>query len=111
MGTSMQNINPDIPEVLDSDDFCCARLVTYLLEGKLAFAYNSSIRELQIYNKHYQWVHRIDFCPFCGEERPKSLYNEWCQAIIEVIGEVAFERGESFPEEFDDDRWWKTRNL
>ena len=97
--------NPDIPKNLNRQDFCCDDLFEFLLEGKLALAYSDQFRELQMFNKHYQWVQTLHFCPWCGQKRPASLHDEWIKRIEEGGVEIS-EDGE-VPSPYNSDKWWK----
>ncbi len=104
-------MNPDVPPDIDQRDFCCERLFEVLMEGKLAFAYDRQIRELQVFNKGNQWVQRIDYCPFCGTKRPSSLASEW-EARLEAYGNSKiFEDDSIIPEDLRSDVWWKKEGL
>ena len=47
---------------------------------------------------------QIDFCPWCGRRLPASLRSKWFDEL-ERRGIDPVVR-ESWPEEFDDERWW-----
>lgn len=100
--------NPDIPEDLHANDVCCRALFDFLIEGRLALAYDASTRSLKIFNKHYQWVQEIKYCPFCGS-RQQSLAQEWEEALNELLGPDFTDS--DVPAEFQSDAWWRNRNL
>ena len=101
-------MNPDVPPDIAREDFCCDRLFDALHQLDL---HDNQIRELQVFNKGYQWVQRIDFCPFCGTKRPSSLAEEWTSRLDALDDARVWEDDTRIPEHLRSDAWWKKENL
>ena len=57
---------------------------------------------------------RIKFCPWCGSQLPKYLYDEWERILTQEYGiqtPSAHMDDEDFPPEFLTEEWWKKRGL
>lgn len=101
--------NPDIPKNLKDISLCCDELKRVLLQGQAALAYNDEIRELQIFNKCYQWIIPIGYCPFCGSQQPDSLANRWEEELANLLGPDYSD--EDIPSEFLSSLWWRSRGI
>ena len=55
----------------------------------------------------------LKYCPWCGIELPKNLWNEWHDEIEKLGFELPLESADydKIPEEYMTDEWWKKRGL
>ena len=90
--TELPHACDDMREVLESEES--------------ALAYNPRFRDYSIAYIDSDSVQIIDYCPFCGAKLPDSLRDEWFDRL-EALG---FDDPwvDDIPEEFRDDRWWRT---
>lgn len=58
--------------------------------------------------------HLLTYCPFCGVELPSDLRGERYEELTKLgydDDHPIWENDSLLPEEFQDDRWWKSRGL
>ena len=90
--------------------FCCDDMETHVENGEIAVRYFARFREYGIgYVDDPDTVVLITHCPWCGEELPESLRDEWYEAIDELRLEPDAE--DEIPPEFLCDDWWLNRDL
>jgi len=90
----------------------CGRLEYFLKEGKVLIDYSPRFREYSIKLKSGRAIQNIYYCPWCGDELPKSLGDEWFDELEALGFDDPFEQSDSdpnFPKEYLTDEWWKKR--
>ncbi len=88
--------------------FCCHALEQLCIEEEYPIHYNPKLREfgLDILDGGSS-IQLISFCPCCGKQLPRSLRNDWFQAVEDA----GFDPIESvdIPQEFNSDEWWQKK--
>ena len=83
----------------------CLELTTAVEAGDLPLVYSPKFREFGIaYTDGGSSFLLITFCPFCGEQLPGSLRDEWFDALEQLGLEP---EDPAVPEVFGSDRWWR----
>lgn len=95
------------------EDHCCDRLFEQIRYDDY-LKYDGVFREYFILGR-YPWVDCFLFCPFCANNFPESLGDEWeveLKKALEIPAEeIAGKMNLSIPLEFRTDRWWNDRGL
>ncbi|MBB3043122.1 hypothetical protein KM427_05585 [Nocardioides sp. LMS-CY] len=85
----------------------CPQMRTFIEDSRLPIGYTDRFREywIELVAGH-RALQVIEFCPWCGAELPRSLRDEYFDALepLEVdIGTAVDE----LPAEYRDDTWWR----
>jgi hypothetical protein len=94
--------------------FCCDTLKWYSIREEADFLrIDLATRSFTL--KIEKAVHTgIKFCPWCGSQLPKYLYDEWERILTQEYGiqtPSAHMDDDGFPPEFLTEEWWKKRGL
>jgi len=92
-------------ELLVQNDNCCEVFGRALYDGIIHYdpairSYYITVRE----DEETRVRQEIWFCPWCASKLPKSLRNEWFDAL-EKMGIDPME--DEIPAEYRDETWWK----
>lgn len=102
------------PKNKNLTEHCCNFMTKSLIDCRIGINYSSVDRDYTIYFLFSNMQQRIEYCPFCGSQLPKSLVNEYKNILKKEYGiedpydEEVFEK---LPEEFKTDEWWEKRGL
>lgn len=89
--------------------FCCDEMARCALDADVALQYIPRFREFGIFiTDGGTAIQQIAYCPWCGLKLPKSLRDEWFDAIWDMGLEP---ESAQIPDEFQSDQWWKERFL
>jgi len=115
MDKKQQRISKEVQKrIKKNHKFCCYDMEWYALdEPEELVDFNSAIRSYALHLPDRTCV-TINFCPWCGEEFSKDLYNEWKRILTQEYGiktPSAHMDDDDFPEEFKTEEWWKKRGL
>jgi hypothetical protein len=93
---------------------CCKAMEEEINDPRVFLGYASKYREYFIQTINPSIVRLIYICPWCGKTLPKSLRNEWFEALEKeyCLDDPWDKKQENLiPEEFKTDEWWKKRSL
>ena len=94
---------------------CCHNMECYACENNSLLKYSAYSREYNfiLYDDPYGTLQNMDYCPWCGTKLPKTLGQEWCDAILEELGieDVDAEEWARLPEKYKTEQWWRERGL
>lgn len=83
----------------------CDELARAVATDDLPLVYSSKFREFGLaYADGGSSFLLIAFCPFCGEQLPGSLRDEWFDSLEQLGLEP---EDSAVPEVFSSDRWWR----
>lgn len=92
---------------------CCTPMAQFIDDPRLYTEYSPRFRSYYI-KLHYQYgVREIFYCPWCGTNLPKGLFDEYLKILekeYQIDDPIRAEETEMLPEEFQSDEWWKRRN-
>ena len=85
--------------------FCCPRMSDAVNDLDLPIVFEPKYREygIRVLDGGSSSL-GITFCPWCGEQLPDSLRNEWFERL-EKMGIDPY--GKGIPAEFMDERWYR----
>ena|ERR1700729_2460964 len=104
---------------------CCSTMDEYLSpenydSGEL-LEYDASVRRYSFIlhedGERSGWYVPLLYCPWCGEELPRYLGEEWDECLFKELGisvsdpNFGYEDILTLPVEFQTDEWWKKRRL
>lgn len=86
---------------------CCERMKEMLYEEKTGLVFFAKFREYGILildgGTSFQEIY---YCPWCGSDLPKSLRNQWFDALESLGIDPLIDE---IPIEFSDQSWWANK--
>ena len=102
-------------------EYCCKRLKKLLDNPNCPIEYEGARRRymLTIPEKYLEQNEicmnfSLKYCPECGTEFPKELFDEWFEVVESQFGEIDIfddEQIKNLPQEFKTEQWWRKRGL
>lgn len=92
--------------------YCCYGLEQEINDPRVFINYNPKYREYYINTASKPVVRLIANCPWCGNELPKSLRDEWFIILEKEYNlDDPWDKNQALliPEEFKTDEWWIKR--
>lgn len=87
--------------------FCCLQMESAVADPTVPVDYIPKLREYGVRILDGGSSHLgIRFCPWCGQQLPDSLRDEWFDSL-ERLGVDPY--GDEIPSEFTDDRWYAAK--
>jgi len=56
-------------------------------------------------------IQNIYYCPWCGEKLPEDVRDLWFEEMTRLFGEDFEWKRTKVPEEYEDETWWRARDL
>ena len=99
---------------MNKHSFCCNEMDFHIKNNEIHFHYYEDVRAYAVdyLEEAGGGSQAINYCPWCGNRLPKSLFQEKAKAIQETLGQklTCFNES-SLSNEFKTDEWWKRRGL
>ena len=86
---------------------CCDGMTGHLAGGDVPVLYVAKFREygIRVTDGGSSYI-VIVYCPWCGNQLPHSLRDEW----FEEIERLGLEPEDSLPGKYATDEWWRCRH-